>query len=300
VNPEFLREGQAVQDFLHPDRIVIGGIDEASIRSVADVYAGFSAPILTTNPSTAEVIKYTSNALLATLISFSNEIAAICEAMADVDVERVMEDLYLDQRLSPIVGDTRIRPGILQYLKAGCGFGGSCLPKDVRALGYYARSLGVEPNMLEAAMRVNETRPRALVRVVERELGTLKGAQIAVLGLAFKPGTDDLRESPAIPVIAQLTSGGARVRAYDPVAGDGAQKFWSEDRGVRVSPSAVEACTGSDAAVLVTAWPEFAALDWGALRKVMANNVFVDGRRLLHPQSMEQAGFRYRGIGRGG
>jgi UDPglucose 6-dehydrogenase len=299
VNPEFSREGQAVQDFLRPDRIVIGGIDERSTTTVKAVYADVSARILSTTPRTAEVMKYTSNALLAVLISFSNEIAEICEATEGVDVTDVLQGVHLDHRLSPVRGEERIRPGILQYLWPGCGFGGSCLPKDVRALSHYARSAGVTPHLLDAAMRINEARPQFLISVLERSLGSLGGLRIAVLGLAFKPGTDDLRDSPALPVIEGLTRKGAHVAAYDPVAGPRARSLWAPTANVTICSSASEAAANAHGIVLVTAWPEFATLDWKALRGVVADNVLVDGRRLLSPRDIEQAGFRYFGVGLG-
>lgn len=299
VNPEFLREGRAVQDFLQPDRIVIGGIDEASTRTVADVYAAIPAPIRVTSPRTAETIKYASNALLALLISFSNEIGAICEGSAGVDAEEVMSALHLDRRLSPSVDGLRVVPEILQYLKAGCGFGGSCLPKDVRALAHHARSIGIDPRMLDATVRVNEDRPRALVELLAQELGSVSDAPVAVLGLTFKPGTNDLRDSPAVAVVTRLVRLGARVRAYDPAALEEARQFWAGNSAVRVCDSARDACDGARAAVLTTAWPEFGQLDWPRLREAMAGDILVDGRRLLSPATMARAGFRYRAVGCG-
>ena len=299
VNPEFLREGRAVQDFLQPDRIVIGGIDDASARTVADVYAAIPAPIRVTAPRTAETIKYASNALLALLISFSNEIGAICEGTAGVDAEDVMSALHLDRRLSPSVDGRRVVPDILQYLKAGCGFGGSCLPKDVRALAHHARSIGVDPRMLDATVRVNEDRPRALVHVLTEELGSVTDAPVAVLGLTFKPGTDDLRDSPALAVVDRLVRLGARVRAYDPAARDEARRHWAGESAVRVCASAQDACDGARAVVVTTAWPEFEHLDWPRLREAMAGDILLDGRRLLSPSAMARAGFRYRAVGCG-
>ena len=299
VNPEFLREGRAVQDFLQPDRIVIGGIDEASAQTVADIYTAIRAPIRVTTPRTAETIKYASNALLALLISFSNEIGAICESAAGVDSEEVMSALHLDRRLSPSVDGLRVAPDILQYLKTGCGFGGSCLPKDVRALAHHARGIGVDPRMLDATVRVNDDRPRALVQLLTEELGSVKDAPVAVLGLAFKPGTDDLRDSPAVAVVARLVRLGARVRAYDPAAREEARRCWAGNTAVRICESARDACDGARAAVVATAWPEFGQLDWRRLREAMTGDILVDGRRLLSAEVMARAGFRYRAVGRG-
>jgi UDPglucose 6-dehydrogenase len=299
VNPEFLREGRAVQDCLAPDRIIIGGVDERSSGTLRAVYAEVPAPVVYTNPRTAEVIKYTSNALLATLISFSNEVAAICEATPGVDVTDVMESVHLDRRLRPVVGGERIRPEILQYLWPGCGFGGSCLPKDVRALSQYARSVGVTPHLLDAVIGINDARPQFLITLLERHLGSVHGHRVAVLGLAFKPGTDDLRESPAIPVIDELTRRGARVTAYDPVAGAAARSLWAARAEVTVCSSVEEAVAGAQGIILVTAWPEFATLDWKTLRGLVADNILVDGRRVLPPGGIGQAGFRYFAVGRG-
>ena len=296
-NPEFLREGQAVRDFLYPDRIMVGGIDEASIALVTEIYAPFSAPIFATTPRTAEMVKYASNTLWATLVSFSNEIATICEATPGVDVEDVMRAVHLDERLSSAGPEGRVYPGAVSYLRAGCGFGGSCLPKDVRALIRYARDAGAQPDLLSAVMRVNESRPDALVRLVERALGTLADRPIAVLGLSFKPGTDDLRESPSIPIIHSLLRQGARVRAYDPIAQTAARTRWQES-GITICSSAEEALAGAEAALVLTAWPEFSTLDWAGLRGRMARPLVVDGRRVLDGVALEQAGYEYLCIGR--
>ena len=293
-NPEFLREGQAVHDFLHPDRIVIGGIDQRSIDAIAAAYDPFAAPVFRTTPRTAEVIKYASNALWATLVSFANEIATICERTPGVDVEDVLRAVHEDERLTAPGGSP---VGAASYLRAGCGFGGSCLPKDVRALVRYARDAGANPELLSAVLHINEARPRALVQLIERAAGTLKQRTFAVLGLAFKPGTDDLRESSAIHVVAGLLDGGARVQAYDPVAQTTARAFWKDPR-VAVCTTVAEALTGADAAVVVTAWPEFRTLNWTDLRSRMARPVIVDGRRLLDGATLENAGYQYFCLGR--
>lgn len=298
MNPEFLREGDAVADFLEPDRIVVGAIDERSTEVMRELYAPFNAPLFVTNPRTAEMIKYTSNALLATLISFSNQMAAVCEATPNVDIEAVMDALHLDRRLSPpaplthAVGEgaevraERIRPGILTYLRAGAGFGGSCLPKDVKALRAYARSVHAPTDMLDAVLAINDKRPVHLVRVAEEALGSLEGRTVAVLGLTFKPGTDDLRDSPALRVVELLQQAGARVRSYDPmITGDIAVErglqAGANGGGMEICASAREALTGADAALITTGWRDFAKLDWPEMASVMHTPVVVDGRRIL-------------------
>ena len=217
--------------------------------------------------------KYASNALLAALVSFSNEFAALCEATPGTDVEEVLNGLHLDRRLSPMHQGERVTPGILAYLRAGCGFGGSCLPKDVSALRDFARKQGVAPRLLDAVSAVNAGASGAIGGAGGRCHGTLRGADVAVLGLAFKAGTDDLRDSPALAVIRLLEEKGAVVRAYDPLI--------TRLDGLRVCASAKEALTGADAAIVVTAWPEFAAFDWTALSAIMRRPILIDGRNAL-------------------
>ncbi len=277
MNPEFLREGSAVKDFMEPDRIVIGQWDEASGRRLAEVYDAFACQKLFTTLRNAEMTKYASNALLATLVSFSNEFAALCEATPGTDVEEVLNGLHLDRRLSPLHAGERVTPGILTYLRAGCGFGGSCLPKDVSALRHFAREHGVGSPLLDAVSAVNVARPAQLVALAEDAVGSLGGKSIAVLGLAFKPGTDDLRDSPALAIIAELQRKDAQIRAYDPMI--------TSLAGVPICGSVKEALTGADAAILVTAWPEFANLDWSALSLVMRDPVLIDGRNALRAVS---------------
>lgn len=294
MNPEFLREGSAVQDATHPDRIVIGQSDARAGDTLAAVYAPFECPIIRTTLRNAELIKCASNALLATLISFSNELAGICERLPNTDVEEVLRVLHLDRRWSPVLEGRRISPEILSYLRAGCGFGGSCLPKDLQALETFARAQGIAPRLLEAVMAVNRQRPLQLVKLLEGALSSLEGAVVAVLGLAFKPGTDDVRESPALAVIEALIRAGASVNAYDPVAGPQARPHL--DGRVRVCQTADEALAEADAAVLVTAWPEFAALDWPAMCRRMRQPIVVDGRSALRSVRWP-AGVTYLPIG---
>lgn len=277
MNPEFLREGTAVPDFMDPDRIVIGQSDEKAGQTLAKIYGAFDCPKIFTTLRNAEMTKYASNALLATLISYSNEIAAICEATPGTDVEQVMDGLHLDRRLNCTVDGKRYTPSILSYLRAGCGFGGSCLPKDVIALKVQARNRGVTPHMLDAVLAVNRSRPAALISMTEAAVGNLKGKTVAVLGLAFKPGTDDLRDSPALALIDLLHKQGAVVRGYDPFISSLPQNGTS----VSVCTSPEEALRGADAAVIASGLPELTSLNWESLAKGMRQPVVVDGRSSL-------------------
>ena len=262
MNPEFLREGSAVSDFQNPDRIVIGQSDERAGQRVAELYRTFDCPKIFTTLANAEMIKYASNALLATLISFSNEIAALCEATPATDVDDVLDTVHLDRRLSPLIDGKRIAPPILAFLRAGCGFGGSCLPKDVTALRAFAEKRGIAAPLLESVLRVNANRPQALVALAEEALGSLRGKTIAILGLAFKAGTDDVRESVALRVIDALRTRGANIRTYDPLVPSDCN-------------SIEDALRGSDAAIITTAMPELRNVDW----KHAA--VVIDGRNAL-------------------
>ena len=279
MNPEFTREGCAVRDFLEPDRIVVGHVDVRAREVLDALYASFDCPRLFTTPTNAEMIKYAANALLATLVSFGNEIAGLCEVTPEADAELVMRGVGLDRRCRVEVGGTSHAPELLAYLRAGIGFGGSCLPKDVQALSAYGRAARAGTTLLDAVLGVNAARAAALVRQAEAALGGLDGTEIAVLGLAFKPGTDDVRDSPAAALIERLLAAGATVRAYDPVAtraGDGPLLA-----RVRRCESPDETLAGADAALLATAWPEFAAWDWARLVRAMRRAVVGDGRGLL-------------------
>jgi len=295
MNPEFLREGSAVEDFLAPDRLVLGGIDERSRDAMATLYAGFAGvDVVRTTPRTAEMIKYASNSLLATMISFANEIGNVCAATEGVDVVEVMRGVLLDRRQSPILADgTRVVPGATTYLQAGCGFGGSCFPKDVRALIAYAASAGAATPLLEAVMEVNREQPHRVVAMLRRHFPSLRGVRVAVLGLAFKPGTDDVRESPAIPVVRALVAEGAAVRAYDPIATQAAARVLA-DAPVALCDDLGAAIDDAQAIVLLTSWDEFRALP-GRLYRREPQPVVVDGRRLLARDSVS----RYEGIGLG-
>jgi UDPglucose 6-dehydrogenase len=279
MNPEFLREGSALEDFNHPDRIVIGQWDERAGQALAKIYESFECPKIFTRLRNAEMVKYASNSLLATLISFSNQIAALCEVTPGTDVEVVMEGVHLDRRLSGVNGE-RISPGILSFLRAGCGFGGSCLPKDVNALRAFSRQRGVVPELLDSVIAINSERSEQLIKLAETALGSWEGSTVAVLGLAFKPGTDDVRESPALGVISRLQARGAVVRIYDPM-------FSSQLAGLPIGEATLlcsnlqEAVAGTDATFIITGWPEFAEADWNALTRLMKQQVVVDGRNLL-------------------
>jgi len=287
MNPEFLKEGSAVEDSFHPDRIVIGGLDERTIATIERLYRDFDAPILRTNLRTAEMIKYTANAFLAMKISFANEIARLCER-AGMDVNEVMKGIGLDRRISPL------------FLQAGAGFGGSCFPKDVKALRAFFEENGLEAELLNATLRVNEAQPLHVVEMLKEEIGTLKGKRIGVLGLAFKPDTDDVRETRALPIILSLLDEGAEVTAYDPLAMDNFKRLLGEKgQGVRYTRNIEDAVRGMDGVVVHTLWDEVTGLKPEDFVRLMRTPVVVDGRRGLSPETMKKAGVRYRAVGLG-
>ena len=281
-NPEFLKEGSAVDDFMHPDRVVVGAADgsDAFADRVAALYEPLGAPIVRTDVASAEMIKLASNAFLATKISFINEIANVSEELG-ADVTEVARGMGLDQR----IGDKFLRPGI--------GYGGSCFPKDVSALKQLAGNSGYHFQLLTAVIEVNELQKRRTIGKLLKHLGTLVGKEIALLGVAFKPDTDDVREATSLVLSARLQGEGANVRVYDPVA-DASELLG----GARICATAEEALEGADAAVLVTEWPEFAELDWAGLSGRMNQAVLVDGRNFLDRERLQEAGFAYEGIGR--
>jgi UDPglucose 6-dehydrogenase len=282
-NPEFLREGRAVSDFMEPDRIVIGAYDPADTEAVAALYANVDTPLIRTDVASAEMIKYASNAFLATKISFINEIANVCEEVG-ADVSVVSEGMGLDER----IGSHFLRPGI--------GYGGSCFPKDVRALKQLAGNSGYHFQLLTSVIEVNELQKRRVVGKLERHLGSLRGCRIALLGLAFKANTDDMREASSIVLADRLRAEGARVVAYDPVAMRNAGELLGD--AVELAGSMTEAVTGADAAVIVTEWGEFHKLASPAVREAMAQPLIVDGRNLLDPLQARAAGFVYESVGR--
>jgi UDPglucose 6-dehydrogenase len=279
-NPEFTAEGTAVRDFMHPDRVVIGAFDSRDADVVEQLHSGIDAPVVRSDVSSAEMIKLAANAALVTRISFINEIANVCEATG-ADVLTVAKGIGLDRRIGQ------------SFLRAGIGYGGSCFPKDSLALKQLAANSGYSFQLLNAVIEVNELQKRRVVGKLERRLGSLRGKKVAILGLAFKPGTDDMREAPSLVLAGRLLAEGAEVSAWDPVA-DGRVAL----EGVEIADSALDALAGADAAVLVTEWPELASLDWGAAAGVMRNALLVDGRNMLDPDELRSHGFEYEGIGR--
>jgi UDPglucose 6-dehydrogenase/GDP-mannose 6-dehydrogenase len=290
MNPEFLSEGEAVHDFMFPDRIVLGGIDDRTIDVLEAVYAPFpEAPRLRTNTRTAEMIKYGSNALLATLISFSNELANLGAALGGIDAADVMRGVHLSQYFRGRTPEGL--PPITGFLKPGCGFGGSCLPKDVSALIAHGREVGESMALLDAVIRVNAAQPGRIVDLLYKYWPRLHGVRVSVLGLAFKPGTSDVRESPAFPIIREVVARGATVLAHDPVANDEARAVLSDPR-VRYTATLQDALESTDAVIVVTPWPEFAALtQLLAARDVQP--VLIDCRRAFDRQDVA----RYEGVG---
>ena len=294
--PEFLREGCAVEDFMNPDRIVIGAEDDRSYAVIRELHAFFSeAAFVRTNPRTAEMIKYANNAFYASLISFSNEIANICEIVVGVDIEDVLEGVALDKRLSPKIGAERIHPQVLAYLRAGCGFGGSCFPKDVRSLADFAAQKGYQTRMLRATMAVNDDRSNRIIGRIEVALGGMRGKKVAVLGTAFKPDTDDVRESPAFPIIASLLREGADVWVTDPIALPNARKAGLGS--AVIVENLHEALAGADACILVTKWKQYVDLRPSDFVSLMKNPCVFDGRRVYDVTAMRNAGVRYFAIG---
>jgi UDPglucose 6-dehydrogenase len=281
--PEFLKEGSAVEDFMHPDRVVIGAApgDDQAADEVAGLYAPLGGEVVRTDVSSAEMVKLASNAYLATRISFINEIANVCEEVG-ADVGEVARGMGLDDRIGP------------QFLRPGIGFGGSCFPKDVSSLKLLAGNSGYHFQLLNAVIEVNELQKRRVVSKLQRHLGDLVGKRITLLGLAFKPDTDDMREASSLVLSARLRGEGAEVVAYDPVAMDNARGLLP---GVEMKASALAALGGSDAAVIVTEWPEFLEIDWAGAAELMNRPLVIDGRNFLDAEHLRAEGFVYEGIG---
>lgn len=294
MNPEFLREGNAVYDFMNPDRIIIGELDKKSGDNLTEVYKSFKTDILRTSLNNAEMIKYTNNALLATLISFSNEIANICEQIPGANAFEVLRGVYLDKRLNPVINGKRVNPEILTYLYPGCGFGGSCFPKDVKALISFSKKKGYKSIILSAVLNTNKKQPLRLVDLTEQKIGNLKNKKIALLGLSFKPDTDDIRESPAIPIVRKLINKKASVWVYDPTINLKKQKPILKN--VSFSNSVSEAIKGKDACILITKWEEFKKITPELLKKEMANPLIVDGRGFFKNRDFKKK-VGYVGIG---
>ncbi len=281
-NPEFLAEGTAIADFMRPDRIVVGAFEEADGDRVASLYSGIDAPLIRTSVPSAEMVKLASNAFLTTRVSFINEIANVCE-LVGADVMDVAAGVGLDHRLGP------------HFLRAGIGWGGSCFGKDVSALKQLAGNSGYHFQLLSAVIEVNELQKRRVVGKLQRRLGSLRGRKVALLGLSFKPGTDDMRDAPSLVLAGRLLAEGADVSAWDPVA-DGRALL----HGVDIAGSALDALDGADAAVLVTEWPQLRELDWVEAAARMRNRLVVDGRNVLDAAELRALGFEYEGIGRSG
>jgi UDPglucose 6-dehydrogenase len=279
-NPEFLAEGRAVRDFLNPDRIVVGAFAEEDSAAVEALYAGIDAPVVRTDVASAEMIKLAANAFLMTRISFINEIANVCEAVG-ADVVEVAKGVGLDHRLGP------------HFLRAGIGYGGSCFPKDSLALKQLASNSGYHFQLLAAVIEVNELQKRRVIQKLQKHLGKLRGKKIALLGLAFKAGTDDMREAPSLVLASRLLAEGAEVRAWDPVARPG-----ELIKGAVLHETIADAVRDADAAVIVTEWDELRGLASKEVRDVMARPLIIDGRNLLDPAVVRAAGFAYEGIGR--
>ncbi|HVR28866.1 MAG TPA: UDP-glucose/GDP-mannose dehydrogenase family protein [Thermoanaerobaculia bacterium] len=284
-NPEFLREGSAIEDFQRPDRVVISTADPQALRIMLDIYSPLrnaGVPFVSTDVESAELIKYASNSFLATKISFINEMAELCEVLG-ADVEVVARGMGLDARIGN------------QFLHPGPGFGGSCFPKDSRAVASIARANGRRLRIVEAMLEVNDHTQRRMLSKLESAFGTLDGATAAVLGLSFKPDTDDIRESPAIAIVRALIRSGCRVRAYDPAAMDACRPLLPE---VTFCANPYEAATGADGVVIVTEWNQFRKLQFDALRQVLRRPLMVDLRNLYKPQEVADAGLRYVSVGR--
>jgi UDPglucose 6-dehydrogenase/GDP-mannose 6-dehydrogenase len=290
MNPEFLSEGEAMHDCMFPDRIVLGGNDARTLDILEELYRPFPpVPRIRTNTRTAELIKYASNALLANLISFSNEIANLCSALGGIDVVDVMRGVHLSQYFSNHTADGL--PPIVSFLRAGCGFGGSCLPKDVKALIAHGQKAGLPMSLLKSVIEVNEEQPRKVVALLEKHWPDLTGIRVAILGLAFKPGTNDVRESPAFPILRELLKRGAVLKAFDPVAMDEARRV-IPDTDITYCKSLSAALLDIDALIIVTPWPEFREVP-ALLRSRDPAPLFIDVRRFFERGSVE----RYEGIG---
>jgi UDPglucose 6-dehydrogenase len=289
-NPEFLREGEAIKDFMNPDRIVIGVEDEEAKKQMIHIYKGIERvgkPIFATSIKSAELIKYAANAFLATKISFMNEVAQLCERVGG-DVKQVAQGIGLDTRIGP------------RFLQAGIGYGGSCFPKDVQALVHTAQEVGLDFSILRAVHAVNDAQKRSLFPKIQTLLGDVTEKRVAILGLSFKPKTDDIRDAPSLVLMQQLLDAGAIVQAYDPVAMPNMKKHFSSSPHVMYCADAYSAAAGADCLVIVTDWDEFRYLDLTKIKGCMKESVIVDGRNIYDPKDVFSLGFVYIGVGREG
>lgn len=283
-NPEFLAEGSAVQDFLKPDRIVLGVTSHRAEKLMRELYAGIEAPVVVTDVRSAELIKHASNSFLATKISYINAVSALCEKVG-ADITQVAHGMGLDRRIGPM------------FLRAGIGFGGFCFPKDLEAFYWIAKQKGYDFSLLKAVKDINEHQKGWLMRKIEEKLWNLEGKTVAMLGLAFKPHTDDMRFAPSVDVIKMLKQRRVAVRATDPVAMSRAKEL-ADLKGVTFCKDAYEALRGADAMLVVTEWPQYKTLDWKRVLKLMRNPLVLDGRNLYDPATVRKAGFDYCGVGR--
>ncbi len=282
-NPEFLREGSAINDFMMPDRVVLGSTEREAARQVATLYNPLRCPVLITDLRTAEMIKYASNAFLATRISFVNEIANMCEELG-ADVREVATGMGMDKRIGPA------------FLDAGLGWGGSCFPKDVKALIHMAVLHGTQPQLLQAVTEINRNQRRKVIFKLRKNLGSLDDKTIGILGISFKPNTDDIRDAPALEIIHLLQNEGAHVRAYDPQAMENAAK---QLKKVTLCENPYQVAEGADGLVLATEWNEFKQLDFTKVKALMRQPIIIDGRNLWDPETLRKMGFTYVGVGRG-
>lgn len=282
-NPEFLREGSAIEDFMHPDRIVIGVESKKARDLLVELYRPLNAPVVITDIKSAEIIKHASNSFLATKISFINAISNICER-AGADVEKVAEGMGLDRRIGK------------GFLNAGAGFGGFCFPKDLSAFIMIAQKLGYDFGLLKEVEKINEAQKRALIKKIEDNLWIVKGKTIGVLGLSFKPNTDDIRFAPSLDIIQALSKEGARIQVFDPQAMEKAKKVL---KGVKFCKDSYEAAKGADCLVVVTEWNEFKELDFKKIKKMLKQPLVIDGRNIYDPAVMKKLGFKYICVGRG-
>lgn len=281
-NPEFLREGTAVQDFLKPDRVIVGVESDRAKNLVQKLYAPLKTPILFTDPKSAEIIKHASNSFLATKISYINSVANICEKVG-ANVEQVAQGMGFDPRIGK------------SFLKAGCGFGGFCFPKDLEAFLWISKKLGADFEMLDAVRKVNEEQKIRFVRKIEEALWIISGKTVGILGLAFKPNTDDMRFAPSIDIIRMLQERGAKIQAYDPISMPNAKKIL---QNVTLKDSVYETAKGADCLVIMTEWPQFTKLDLKKIKKLLSHPTIVDGRNIFDPAAMKKLGFHYSSVGR--
>tara|TARA_Y100001970_G_C14254343_1_gene874104 strand:- start:3514 stop:4887 length:1374 start_codon:yes stop_codon:yes gene_type:complete len=290
MNPEFLAEGTAINDFMHPDRIVIGAEFPRTFNIMKELYSPFkNSLVLSTNIATAEMIKYASNTFLASIISFSNEIASLCDVNNKIDILDVMSGVHADKRLSPILKTGRVKPGLLSFLHPGVGFGGSCFPKDVKSIISYASEMKLKVPLLKAVINVNDNQVQVLIRKIVDNLQIIKGQKITILGLAFKPGTDDIRESPSIKIIKALLSLGAKIQAHDPKAIKKMKGIFSNEK-IYFSEVLDDVLEKTSAIVLLTAWPEYKDLHFKSIAQKVP---VIDGRRFLEKKNFKH----YVGIG---